>query len=89
MDPQENGGLMISIPDKLRLSGAPGHIQGWDGTHWVSDFKQRPDNIYPGPKYRVNKTPHIIYRPPDCPPVSAPEQTLWERIKNWVSSFWN
>jgi uncharacterized protein RhaS with RHS repeats len=29
-----------------------GHIQGWSGANWVSDFIQPPHGIYPGPPYR-------------------------------------
>ena len=40
----------------------PGHIQGFDGTQWISDFKQR--EFWPGPSYR-NETPSFaIYRLP-------------------------
>lgn len=44
-----------------------GHIQGWSGTNWVSDFIQPPHGIYPGPPYRKAQVPYAIYRPQPCP----------------------
>lgn len=42
----------------------PGHIELYDGTHWVSDFIQpHPKDIYPGPSYRKEKPAYKIYRP--------------------------
>jgi type VI secretion system secreted protein VgrG len=38
-----------------------GHITMYDGTQWVSDFKQR--DMWGGPGYRKNKPPCIVYRP--------------------------
>ena len=38
-----------------------GHIALYDGTQWVSDFKQR--DIWAGPGYRTNKPPIQVYRP--------------------------
>ena len=37
-----------------------GHIAGYDGTHWVSDFVQK--ELYPGPSYRDEKPKIEIYR---------------------------
>ena len=37
-----------------------GHIAGFDGTSWISDFVQR--EMWPGPTYREEKPPHIFYR---------------------------
>jgi hypothetical protein len=39
-----------------------GHIAGYDGKHWVSDFIQR--EIWPGPNYRKEKPAYAIYRYP-------------------------
>ncbi|MDE1148051.1 MAG: hypothetical protein PW843_15730 [Azospirillaceae bacterium] len=39
----------------------PGHIEGYDGTHWVSDFVQ-PQGFWPGPIYRLEKPSYAIYR---------------------------
>lgn len=44
-----------------------GHIQGWTGSNWVSDFIQPPHGIYPGPPYRKAQVPYAIYRPQPCP----------------------
>lgn len=42
-----------------------GHMAIYDGTRWISDFKQRlgPD-VYPGPAYRVARPAYKIYRHP-------------------------
>ena len=37
-----------------------GHIAGYDGTRWVSDFVQK--ELYPGPSYRAEKPKIEIYR---------------------------
>jgi RHS repeat-associated protein len=42
-----------------------GHVEGFDGTNWVSDFMQ--NGLYPGPGYRKYKPPYSIYRPTPCP----------------------
>ncbi|MCQ4167269.1 hypothetical protein [Tahibacter harae] len=39
-----------------------GHAQMWNGTEWVSDFRQGTD-IYPGQTYRSEKTAYEIFRP--------------------------
>ncbi|WP_369928850.1 RHS repeat-associated core domain-containing protein [Xanthomonas sp. NCPPB 2632] len=39
---------------------AAGHIETWDGDHWVSDFNQR--SFYANHGYET--APHQIYRPP-------------------------
>jgi hypothetical protein len=47
------------------FSGHPqGHMAIFDGTIWVSDFKQRagPQGFYPGPEYRSAQPPYKIYR---------------------------
>jgi hypothetical protein len=38
-----------------------GHIAGFDGTHWISDFVQMR-GLYPGPAYRVEQPAFVIYR---------------------------
>jgi RHS repeat-associated protein len=56
---------------------APGHIEGWTGSQWVSDFPQHyypktpGSGVYPGQPYRNKQPPYAIYRPTPCP-VSAP-----------------
>lgn len=42
-------------------SSSSGHIQGFDGKQWISDFVQ-PD-FWPGPAYRTEKPNHVVYRP--------------------------
>ena len=55
-----------------------GHIEGWNGSQWVSDFMQPyyPDSagggVYPGPGYRNAQPDYSIYRPTPCPPPSPP-----------------
>jgi hypothetical protein len=39
-----------------------GHIQGHDGTNWISDFVQR--DFWPGPAYRKEKPAFVVYRYP-------------------------
>ncbi|KAI9023937.1 putative cytoplasmic protein [Hyaloraphidium curvatum] len=37
-----------------------GHIQGYDGTQWISDFKQK--QFWPGPAYAAAEPDYVIYR---------------------------
>lgn len=37
-----------------------GHIQGWDGKNWISDFVQA--GFWPGPAYRNEEPDYEIYR---------------------------
>jgi hypothetical protein len=39
-----------------------GHIQMYNGTQWVSDFKQ-PNGFWPGKDYRAKKPTYAIFRP--------------------------
>jgi hypothetical protein len=39
-----------------------GHMDMYDGSHWVSDFHQTGDTPYPGPGYRRNQPDYTIYR---------------------------
>lgn len=41
--------------------GSSGHIQGYDGKNWISDFVQT--GFWPGPAYRKETPPYVIYRP--------------------------
>lgn len=44
------------------LSGnTAGHIAGYDGKQWISDFKQH--DFWSGPGYRSNKPRYVFYRP--------------------------
>ncbi len=38
-----------------------GHIAGFDGTRWISDFVQK--DFWSGPQYRKHKPSHAFYRP--------------------------
>jgi len=37
-----------------------GHIEGYDGQHWISDFVQR--EMWPGPRFRIEAPHYDIYR---------------------------
>jgi len=39
-----------------------GHIQGFDGKNWVSDFVQK-NGFWPGKEYREETPTYVIYRP--------------------------
>jgi hypothetical protein len=39
-----------------------GHIQGFDGQNWISDFVQR-SGFWPGKEYREEQPDYVIYRP--------------------------
>lgn len=51
----------VVIIQPTRHGHPAGHIQGYDGTHWISDFVQR--DFWPGPAYRSEKPKYAIYRP--------------------------
>lgn len=38
-----------------------GHIAGFDGADWISDFVQ--SGFWPGPAYRKERPSYVIYRP--------------------------
>ena len=41
-----------------------GHIAIYNGTYWISDFKQTGSSgLYPGPGYQKAKVPFTIFRP--------------------------
>ena len=53
--------------DVVVIEGFAGHDDGhmaiFDGTRWVSDFKQRPGTgVYPGRDYRKVQPAYKIYR---------------------------
>ena len=39
-----------------------GHIQGFDGKNWISDFVQK-NGFWPAKEYREEKPAYVIYRP--------------------------
>ena len=51
------GDIIVIQPPK---GNASGHMEGYDGTNWVSDFVQR--EMWPGPSYRAEKPAYTIYR---------------------------
>lgn len=51
----------VAIIQPTRNGNPAGHIQGFDGTNWISDFIQR--DFWPGPAYRSEKPKYEIYRP--------------------------
>ncbi|XYJ10406.1 hypothetical protein ACSUZJ_00045 [Telluria sp. B2] len=53
------GDIVVIQPHAGR--GKSGHIAGFDGTHWISDFIQR--DFWSGPQYRKHKPSHAFYRP--------------------------
>lgn len=55
----QKGDIVVIQPYK---EGKSGHVQGYTGTRWYSDFPQRPGDIYPGPDYRSKRPNYEIYR---------------------------
>jgi hypothetical protein len=55
--PQKGDVVVIQPPE----GETAGHMAMYDGTQWVSDFKQR--TMYPGQAYRDNEPAYAIYRP--------------------------
>ncbi|WP_323870132.1 N-acetylmuramidase family protein [Xenorhabdus szentirmaii] len=57
--PGQQAGDVVVIQSK---EGSPhGHMAMFNGTHWVSDFKQS-NGPYPGPGYRKLKPSFVMYR---------------------------
>jgi hypothetical protein len=40
-----------------------GHIEGYDGTEWISDFVQKR-GFWPGPSFRAEQPASVLYRWP-------------------------
>ena len=57
----QKGDIAVLQPVPGRASQA-GHIEGWDGTQWISDFRQGAKDLYPGSVYRNAKVPYAVYR---------------------------
>lgn len=51
----------IAIIQPTTKGSKSGHIEGYDGKDWVSDFIQ--SEFWPGPAYRKEKPNYVIYRP--------------------------
>lgn len=55
----QKGDIVVLQPHQ---AGNPaGHIAGFDGKNWISDFIQR--DIWSGPGYRKEKPSYVVYRP--------------------------
>ncbi|WP_078034092.1 hypothetical protein [Massilia sp. KIM] len=51
------GDIMVMEPTKPR---GHGHVAGYDGRDWISDFIQR--DFWAGPGYRRKRPPFAVYR---------------------------
>lgn len=73
---ERNGFRIIAVTEPERFTAAKGdivvfqpapsgnqagHIQGFDGKRWISDFVQ--NGFWPGPVYRKEKPSYAVYRP--------------------------
>jgi hypothetical protein len=58
--PQLGDIVVIQAPPHATGKSTNGHIAGFDGAHWVSDFVQR--TLYPGPEYRSGTPSYVYYR---------------------------
>jgi hypothetical protein len=56
--PFAKGDIMVMQPYK---GGTAGHIAGFDGRNWISDFVQR--DFWAGPHYRKERPSYVVYRP--------------------------
>lgn len=50
----------IVIIEPTRQGNQAGHIAGFDGKNWISDFVQR--GFWPGSSYAKEKPTYVIYR---------------------------
>lgn len=50
----------IVVIEPTRHGNPSGHIAGFDGQHWVSDFVQQ--GFWPGPGYEREKPSYVVYR---------------------------
>lgn len=65
------------------FAGHPhGHMMMYDGTQWISDFKQR--TFYPGAAYRKAQPSYTIYR---YPPQQA-QPPAAESAFHWLGTPW-
>lgn len=51
----------IVVIQSTTAGNPAGHIQGFDGKAWISDFVQK--DFWPGPIYRKEMPTYAIYRP--------------------------
>jgi type VI secretion system secreted protein VgrG len=50
----------VVVMQPTSSGNAAGHIEGYDGTDWISDFVQ--SGFWPGSAYRKEKPRYVIYR---------------------------
>ncbi|MBV8633681.1 MAG: CHAP domain-containing protein [Burkholderiaceae bacterium] len=50
----------IVVMDSTKQGGQAGHIAGYDGKNWISDFIQR--DFWPGAAYAKEKPEYVVYR---------------------------
>jgi len=50
----------IVVMEPTKHGDQAGHIAGYDGKNWVSDFVQR--GFWPGPAYEKEKPSYVVYR---------------------------
>lgn len=50
----------IVVMEPTSHGNPAGHIAGYDGTNWISDFVQR--GFWPGPAYEKEKPSYVVYR---------------------------
>jgi hypothetical protein len=56
--PFQKGDIVVMEPTEH--GNQAGHIAGYDGQNWVSDFVQR--GFWPGPAYEKEKPSYVVYR---------------------------
>lgn len=51
----------IVVMEPTEHGNQAGHIAGYDGKNWISDFVQR--GFWPGNSYAKEKRGYVVYRP--------------------------
>lgn len=51
----------IAVIQPTAKGNSAGHIEGYDGKDWISDFVQ--NGFWPGANYRKERPSYVIYRP--------------------------
>lgn len=51
----------IVVIEATKHGNQAGHIAGYDGKNWLSDFVQR--GFWPGPAYEKETPAYVVYRP--------------------------
>lgn len=63
VDKPESFGFLkgdIVVMEATKHGSPAGHIAGYDGSNWVSDFVQH--GFWPGPAYEREKPSYVVYR---------------------------